>query len=123
MKFLILPILVFFYIVYKRYFPVFGVQSNHIKDLKLDDVSLLDVRDYNESDKKQINGATNIPIAYLERHSNEIPKSQIHLVASNFLEKNMGIRFLRKKGFKVVSYTIVKPNKFILKKNSIEKCC
>lgn len=123
MKFFILPILIFIYVMYKRYFPIFGVPSSHLKDLQLDEVSLLDVRDYNESDKNQIKGATNIPIAYLERHFNEIPKSQIHLVASNFLEKNMGIRFLRKKGFKVVRYTIVKPNKFIIKKNSIEKCC
>ncbi|WP_264803749.1 hypothetical protein [Cytobacillus sp. NCCP-133] len=67
---------------------------------------LLNVRDYNDSCHCEIPSAIKLPIPYINRHIKEIPHSQIHLVASSPLEKNVGIRMLRKKGFKVVGFSM-----------------
>jgi hypothetical protein len=51
-------------------------------------------------------GAINIPIAYLTRYCYEIPNGDLIVLASNSLEKNVGVRLLRKNGFCVSGYTI-----------------
>lgn len=71
-----------------------------------DSVRFLDVRDYNVSYKNPIAGSTNIPIAYLKRYCDEVPDCEIHVVASNQLEKNFSVRFLRKQGFRVTGYSL-----------------
>ena len=48
----------------------------------------------------------NIPYSYLERYNNEIPLVNIHVITSDKLELNIGIRFLLGKGIKVKSYEI-----------------
>ncbi|MBT2700140.1 hypothetical protein J7E79_22495 [Bacillus sp. ISL-40] len=108
MTFLFFTALAVAFILYNRYFPVFGAFCTNVKDLNLDEIKVIDVRDFNDSYKNPINGAVNIPLAYLKRNFNEIPSKDIHLVVSNPLEKNIGIRFLRKKGFRVVGYTIIR---------------
>jgi rhodanese-related sulfurtransferase len=96
-----------FSILYKRYFPVSGVQCIDIKNTQLEKRNvLLDLRDYDVSSKDPIPGAVNIPIAYLKRYSHTIPKKEVHVIAENPLEKNIGIRYLRKKGYKVLRYTL-----------------
>jgi rhodanese-related sulfurtransferase len=120
MTFLILSTIVFSFILYKRYFPVFGVHCMDLKDLYLDEIKVIDIRDFNESYKTQIEGAINIPFAYLNRNINEIPNRDLHLVVSNPIEKNIGIRYFRKKGFRVVGYTFVNQNKLALKKDSLK---
>jgi len=120
MTFLVACTIVILYFSYKRYFPVFGVRYIHFNELELDNIKIIDVRDYNESFKDPIEGAINLPIAYLKRHHNGIPNSDIHLVVSSLLEKNIGIRFLRKKRFKVLGYTIIKPNTLMLKENRLK---
>ncbi|MCM3571393.1 hypothetical protein [Neobacillus mesonae] len=112
--------IIILYFLYKRYFPVFGVQYIHFNDLELDPIKIIDVRDYNELSGTPIEGTINIPIAYLKRNNNEIINSDLHLVASNLLEKNIGIRFLRKKGYKVLGYTIIKPNTLSCKENKLK---
>lgn len=102
---------------YKRYVPVRGVRCNDWQDLDLEKIFVIDVRDYNESYTKQIDAAVNIPIAYLNRHYKEIPKRDIHIIGSNRLEKNVGIRFLRQKGFQVTSCTIINSNNQCFKEN------
>jgi len=103
--------------MYNRYFPVFSVQCLHLKDLKRDRIKIIDVREYNESYRYPINGAINIPIGYLKRNLKEIPKGDIHVVVSSSLEKNYAIRFLRHKGYRVVSYTVIQ---LLLKENSLK---
>ncbi|MEH7272953.1 hypothetical protein V7125_04895, partial [Neobacillus vireti] len=68
--------------------------------------------------KKPIEGAINIPLAYFKRNINEIPHKDLHLVVSTLLEKNVGIRTLKKKGYRVVGYTLVRNNEY--KKRHLE---
>lgn len=96
--------LLIFVTIYKRYFPIYGVPCQPVRRDK--DNVIVDLRDYNISDKKPLSGAINIPVAYLKRNYHEIPGKEVHVVAMNQLEKNMGIRLLRQRGFDVVSYTI-----------------
>ncbi len=96
-----------FHIVYKRYFPVHDTPSIDIGHLEMETINVLDLRDYNASSIHSFNQSSNIPIAYLKRYYNEIPKNNVYIVASSKLEKNIGIRFLRAKGFHIVGYMIV----------------
>lgn len=97
-------------LMYKRYFPVLGVPTINLNNLKSENVKLLDLRDFNQSYKDQIDGSVNIPIAYLNRNIDEIPNVELYVIASSALEKNVGIRWLRKKGFHVVGYSIYADN-------------
>jgi rhodanese-related sulfurtransferase len=110
MIYLILTLLVILVFLYKRYFPVFGVKCSQLEELDLTKLEIIDVRDYNESYKNPIEGAMNIPIAYLKRHINEIPHTDLHLVVSSLLEKNVGIRALKQKGYRIVGYSFVSQN-------------
>ncbi|MEH7495504.1 hypothetical protein [Neobacillus niacini] len=107
MIYLILVLIVVAIIVYKRYFPVWGVKYYPISQLDQSQIEILDVRDYNESYKSPIVGSINIPIAYFKRNISEIPNRDLHLVVSSLLEKNVGIRTLKKKGYRVVGYSFV----------------
>lgn len=75
--YLILTFLVILVILYKRYFPVIGVKCSPLEELDLSKLEIIDIRDYNESYKNPIEGARNIPIAYLKRHINEIPHTDL----------------------------------------------
>jgi rhodanese-related sulfurtransferase len=97
--------------IYKRYFPVLGISAIHFDPVALDNSIIIDLRDYSQSHKEPIKDAINIPIAYLNRNIQEIPRSDLYIVASSPLEKNVGIRLLRKKGFHVVGYSIYDSNK------------
>jgi rhodanese-related sulfurtransferase len=110
MIYLILTFLVILVILYKRYFPVLGVKCSQLEELDLTKLEIIDVRDYNESYKNPIEGAMNISIAYLKRHINEIPHTDLHLVVSSLLEKNVGIRALKQKGYRIVGYSFVSQN-------------
>ncbi|WP_462409425.1 rhodanese-like domain-containing protein [Neobacillus sp. Marseille-QA0830] len=116
MTFAVVCVIFILFIMYKRYIPVLSARSIHLKDFELDKIKIMDVRDYNLSNKEPIDGAINIPIAYLKRNYKEIPNSDLHLIVSSNIEKNMGIRFLRKKGFRVVGYTFIGHNQLIVKK-------
>lgn len=111
MTFLIVITFLVSFILYKRYFPVLGARFIHLKDLELDKIKVIDVRDYNESYAEPIKFAINIPTAYLKRNLNEIPNCDLHVVGSNLIDKNVGIRYLRKKGFRVIGYTITNQKK------------
>lgn len=97
-------------VLYKRYCPVSGVQRTDWSQLNREKRNIIDLRDYNVSSHSPVYGAQNIPVAYLNRNLNEIPKDNLYIVASGSLEKNVGIRFLRQKGFQVVGYTIAGEN-------------
>lgn len=96
--------------IYKRYFPILGVRCSHHPSNHPNAITVVDVRDYNQSYNDSIEDSVNIPVGYLKRYFHEIPNLNIHIIASNSLEKNMSIRFFRKRGFKVVSYTLTECN-------------
>ncbi|MCM3667519.1 hypothetical protein M3181_00720 [Mesobacillus maritimus] len=104
---LILLLIMILGIIYVRYIPVKGVKCTSVSDSNNDSVQLVDIREYNQSYKHPIPNAVNIPIAYLKRHIQEITGCQLHVIASDSLEKNIGIRLLRKKGYNVVGYTLI----------------
>ncbi|OCA83376.1 hypothetical protein A8F94_18845 [Bacillus sp. FJAT-27225] len=100
--------------LYKRYIPVLGASYIDLKDLSMDKQIVVDIRNYNELNIHPIPGAINIPYAYLNRNFHEIPKNMdLVLVVSSTLDKNIGARFLRKKGFRVSGYTMISPTYLI----------
>jgi rhodanese-related sulfurtransferase len=111
MKFMLFIIIVISLFIFRRYLPVIGLNDRKWTDLDINNIKVIDVRDYNDSYKNPIPGAINIPIAYLNRYYNEIPDSDLHVIACDSIGKNVGVRFLRKKGFNVIGYTIISDNK------------
>lgn len=107
MLFVVLTLLVFS-VLYKRHCPVLGVESiQHVEEAPSQKV-LLDVRDYQTAVKQPIGEAIQIPVGYLKRNYNRIENKPIHVIASTPLDKNLSIRYLRQKNFRIDSYTIVK---------------
>ena len=73
--------------IYKRYIPIVNIPL--ISDFTVTtDTLLLDVRDYQTTCKVPIEGAINIPYAYLNRYYQEIPLANIIIVATDAVEKN-----------------------------------
>ncbi|MBE3570554.1 MAG: sulfurtransferase [Bacillales bacterium] len=93
--------------LYKRYHPVKGIPCIDQMKLRQDgQITFLDIRDYNEVKKTDDHTSLNIPYAYLKRFYKDIPQKNIHLIAQDPMELNLGIRFLARKGFKVISYSL-----------------
>lgn len=110
---LIIIILLSLLFLYKRYMPVWGIsllrELNNVMNTT-EDVIILDTRDYITSSKDTKASAYCIPLAYLNRHYVDLPSNKkIVVVASDYVESNLSIRFLRKKGFQVSGYHL--PNK------------
>jgi rhodanese-related sulfurtransferase len=95
-------------LIFRRYFPILGLKCKKWDEFDIKNIHVIDVRDYNESYKEPIPGAINIPIAYLNRYYLEIPNVDLYIVASDKIEKNIGTRMLRKKGFQVIGCSIKK---------------
>ncbi|PLT32451.1 sulfurtransferase [Bacillus sp. V5-8f] len=91
--------------IYNRYVPVQNVRCNDT-GFHEPDTTILDIRDYNNKANDIKRESLNIPYAYLRRFNSEITPGKIHVIASNRLELNLGIRFLKRKGFNVTSYEI-----------------
>jgi rhodanese-related sulfurtransferase len=112
-------------LTFKRYFPVLGLKCMKWGEfeIKNQNINVIDVRDYNVSYKNPIPGAINIPIAYLNRYYSEIPKVDLYIVASDTIEKNIGIRLLRSKGYQIVGCSIRKiENKLVHENKSVSNC-
>ena len=121
---IILSICVLISIIYFllfRYYPIYGLHDIDKQEIEVNNHFVLDIRDYNEAYKDPVGPGINIPIAYLKRFYSEIPKKDLVVVASNCLERNVGVRILRKKGFKVIGYTIPSQKKTIIKEKQISK--
>ncbi|RFU69254.1 sulfurtransferase [Peribacillus saganii] len=91
--------------LYNRYVPVKSIPCNHTGELDPNTI-ILDIRDYNNKGNDIDPKSVNIPYAYLRRFKSEISPGNIHVVASDRLELNLGLRFLIRKGFNVTSYEI-----------------
>jgi rhodanese-related sulfurtransferase len=96
-----------FVALYRRYYPVSGIPCIDIADERIKDMIVLDIRDYNETTEQPIANSLHIPYAYLKRHFSTIPSKSIHIIANDEIEKNLGIRFLRRHGFDVQGYSII----------------
>ncbi|MEH7344209.1 hypothetical protein V7122_10075 [Bacillus sp. JJ1532] len=92
--------------LYIRYCPVGNVKCTESLSHPADSIEIVDVRDYNQSYKDPVSGAINIPYAYMKRHYSDISSKTIHVIASDYLERNMSIRFLRKRGYTIAGYTL-----------------
>jgi rhodanese-related sulfurtransferase len=104
---LILSIFLLAVSMYNRYYPVQGVPCiNEENGLTDDSITILDIRDYNEAASGSVPDSLNIPYAYLKRFYKEIPHNKIHVIASCQLELNLGLRFLKRKGFDITSYEL-----------------
>ena len=94
---------------YRRFMPLRGMKKECLEDVDSKLLTILDIRPYNISNE-EVPGAMNLPFSYLMRSHKEIPDQPIHLIASDAIEKNLGARFLQKKGFNVVSYSLTGQN-------------
>ncbi len=65
---------------------------------------ILDIRDYNVAFHTPVDGALNIPYAYLHRNVSQIPKKKLIVIAPNKRTLKEGIHFLKKNGFSVIGY-------------------
>ncbi|MGM0751119.1 MAG: hypothetical protein ACQET6_04260 [Bacillota bacterium] len=97
------------YMMYYRYFPVWTkrlsspeVTSRHV---------VVDVRDYQDSAKEDCHNIIAIPCGYIRRHSHDIPNGPVVVMGSNLIECNVGVRQLKRLGFKVKGYIILESDK------------
>lgn len=108
-------VLVILSIIWKRFVPVAGVKEVSIKDIY--NLQIVDVRDYNTNKCNNLK-VTHIPYAYLPRCLHEIENHPIHLIGESQLEINLAIRFLKKHGYTVASYSNVE--KCVRKKSQLK---
>lgn len=91
--------------LYRRYYPVKHIPCFPVEEIP-DDLLLVDLRDYNESNGSIFSQALHVPVAYLKRHARDIPPKPLHIIVQDDIEKNVGIRLLRRYGYEVKSYSI-----------------
>jgi hypothetical protein len=91
---------------YRRYFPIVSVPCSNRACSQIDQVVKIDLRDYNKSYGSYVDDTIQIPVAYLKRHMHEIQGDQVFVIASNKVEKNIGIRILQNKGYKVIGFKL-----------------
>ncbi|WP_426862786.1 hypothetical protein [Metabacillus sp. 113a] len=89
---------------YQRYIPVRNIPCLPLD--RMDGQLIVDVRDYNNRNDIVQEQTLNIPIPYLQKAFVDIQGSEIYLIAATKLERNMSIRFLKRKGIAVKGYTL-----------------
>jgi rhodanese-related sulfurtransferase len=106
---LIFIVVILMFWLYQRYFPIWYVPNMDVENMNFENhIVYLDVRDYQDASQKPVQGAYNLPYAYLKRHYDQISSCQVVVVASDPVLKNLSIRFLNGHGFKVVGYQLIK---------------
>jgi hypothetical protein len=88
--------------LYRRYFPVLGIPCEKTGQDKTSTV-VLDIRDYN-IDVNDRQSDMRIPYAYMRRFIQEIPRQKLHVIANDRLELNLGLRYLKSRGYQIASY-------------------
>lgn len=68
------------------------------------DFLILDIRDYHVAFHTPVDGALNIPYAYLHRNVSQIPKKKLIVIAPNKRTLREGIHLLKKNGFSVIGF-------------------
>ncbi|MDC3412693.1 sulfurtransferase [Aquibacillus sp. 3ASR75-11] len=109
----------FLYLLYQRYFPVYRVKCVDIERETIhDDITLLDIRDFNVADRMPVSNAINLPQAHLNRYYKKIKSQEVIVIVPDLLSLNFSVRYLRKKGFKVIGYYMIETGKEF----SLERC-
>lgn len=81
-----------------------------VKNLELtNSVKVVDVRDYNYVEEP-VPVAVNIPVAYLQRNYRQFKDEKVIVLASSHLEKNISVRYLKKKGIDVIGFRVIGNN-------------
>lgn len=93
-------------ILVKRYIPVLNVAYISLEQVRKMESVVVDVRNYTESHSDNTSRIMCILYAYLKRYYHEIPNKPLHLIVHNKVDRNLSVRFLRKKGFHIQSYSI-----------------
>ncbi|MED1203933.1 hypothetical protein [Heyndrickxia acidicola] len=89
-------------VLYRRYAPI-GQAFCQLTGQEI----LLDVGNYQTVFKDPVDNAIKIPYGYLKRYFKEIPNKKIIIIAEDYPEKNLAIRFLHQKGYQVKEYIII----------------
>lgn len=92
-----------------RYVPASHVQKMDVSLTAIEkgDMVAVDTRDYQTSSRDAYEKSYCLPLAYLERHHRDLPTNRpVVLVCSDEVEKNLATRLLRRKGYKVIGYTV-----------------
>lgn len=108
-------------ILYRRLWPVRGISFIQESHFVKDDLMVIDITDYRDAKNEGYKQYINIPYAYLKRNYQEIPPVNIHVIATDRLELNLGLRYLKAKGFEVASYSLTKRQRSQKQKGDI--CC
>ncbi|PSL50875.1 hypothetical protein B0H94_102152 [Salsuginibacillus halophilus] len=95
--------------LYYRFVPVLGVDHLQNETSADGDVLYVDVRDYQYVDGELPEGeVVPMPLAHLKRHYNTIEQKPIVVIAEDISAKNMSIRWLKRKGYKIQGYCLGK---------------
>ncbi|AJD89973.1 hypothetical protein JMA_06560 [Jeotgalibacillus malaysiensis] len=120
MEFLLIAAIVIALIsFYKRYAPVNGVECVPEDQMNQSEI-IVDLRPYNDSTVNRYSTFQHIPYAYLKRFYKELPKENIHIIASDQVDLKLGIRFLKRKGYQVSKMTLLQQSQAGLIK--LKKC-
>ncbi|MCL6587468.1 MAG: sulfurtransferase [Anoxybacillus sp.] len=90
------------YELYIRYVPVCGVSM--ISKTQLTDiqhVAVVDLREYNEATTLPVPAAISLPLSYVTRNYHQIPYKDVILITSDAITTNLGVRKLKRYGFRV----------------------
>jgi hypothetical protein len=102
-----------------KYFPRQPLPKWTVDEVqKNKETVVLDVRDYNISYKTPIEGAYNLPSAYIKRYYSELPNKALVLATIEPQSVRVDVRFLQRKGFNIVG--IVDMNQGAMK--TLAKC-
>ncbi|RNA66268.1 hypothetical protein [Alteribacter keqinensis] len=100
--------------LYKRYVPVIGVSCMNVSDMKEDGSTIVDLRDFQTAHHDPLEGAVNMPMAYIYRHYKDIGQGTVYLVSSDMTDIHLTARFLKRKKIRVEGFSLtteVKPCK------------
>lgn len=100
-------------LAYRRYIPISGLKRIELTDLEkvasfTKQAQILDIRDYMEYERGHFRGAINISRGrlsiYWERQL--FPEQPLILIADRKTEAFLASRFLRRKGFRHITYVL-----------------
>ncbi|MBB5324942.1 rhodanese-related sulfurtransferase [Anoxybacillus tepidamans] len=92
------------YNLYVRYVPVCRIPTVSLQQLsiiKKENIAVVDLRDYNDMTTLPIETAISLPLSYLKRNYEQLPYKDVIVVTSDSITTNLGVRKLKRYGFRV----------------------
>lgn len=88
-----------------RYVPVKGLKEISVQEVgPMKPYLIVDVRQFQTAHHSPVQGSLNMPLAYLTRHFRDITQREVVIIASDKVEVNMSVKFLKRKGYIVHGY-------------------